>query len=188
MDFHLRPALHTLKHTGSAISAPHEPHFALCDAAKVQLGQLIHPQGFASWLSPIRHFGVPSVHRVGKTGPLSLCSARLPVAYGGTFTFSAWVLIPKEFRGQRIVAKLSGCEPVSKWNAQVRASGRWQRIWVSGNLPMDANSISCHLIAEGSASDTHVVLSQLVFGAACRTFGLWLQRLNALFASPDYYV
>jgi hypothetical protein len=92
-------------------------------------------------------------HRLGRTKATSVYRVRLPVASGGTFTFSAWILVPEGFRGQRIVASLPGCSLVSNWTADPKSSGRWQRLWVAATLPVDARSISCDLIAEGAVSD-----------------------------------
>lgn len=92
-------------------------------------------------------------HRLGTTKPTSVYRVHLPVAFGGTFTFSAWILIPEGFRGQRIVASLPGCSIVSYWSADPKVLGRWQRLWVAASLPIEARSISCDLIAEGVVSD-----------------------------------
>jgi hypothetical protein len=92
-------------------------------------------------------------HRLGTSAPTSVYRVQLPVAFGGTFTFSAWILIPESFRGQRIVASLPGCSIVSNWTADPQSPGRWQRLWVTANLPVDARSISCDLIAEGAIND-----------------------------------
>jgi hypothetical protein len=92
-------------------------------------------------------------HRLGTTEPTSVYRVHLPVAFGGIFTFSDWILIPEGFRGQRIVAKIPGCSIVSRWRADPKSPGRWQRLWVTATLPVDARSISCDLIAEGAVSD-----------------------------------
>jgi hypothetical protein len=92
-------------------------------------------------------------HRLGTTGPTSVYRVHLPVPFGGTFTFSAWILIPEGFRGQWIVASLPGCSIVSNWTADLKSPGRWQRVWAAANLPVDARSISCDLIAEGAVND-----------------------------------
>jgi hypothetical protein len=92
-------------------------------------------------------------HRLGTTEPTSVYRVHLPVAFGGTFTFSAWIRIPEGFRGHRIVASLPGCSIVSNWTVDPQAPGRWQRLWVAATLPVDARSISCDLIAQGAVSD-----------------------------------
>jgi len=92
-------------------------------------------------------------HRLERTVPTSVYRVDLPVAFGGTFTFSAWILIPEGFRGQRIEASLPRCSMISNWTADPKSLGRWQRLWVTANLPVDARSISCDLIAEGAVRD-----------------------------------
>jgi hypothetical protein len=36
------------------------------------------------------------------------------------------------------------------WSADIKSCEQWQRIWVSANLPIDARSISCEIVAEGA--------------------------------------
>jgi hypothetical protein len=92
-------------------------------------------------------------HRLGKTESTSVCRAHLPVSPGGTFSFSAWILIPEGFRGRRIAVSLPGGSIVSNWIADPKSIGRWQRIWVAANIPADPHNISCNLIADGAVGD-----------------------------------
>jgi len=92
-------------------------------------------------------------HRLGNTEPTVTYRVHLPVALGGTFAFSAWILIPEGFRGRQIDALVPGGLIISKWSADLKSRGRWQRLWVVANLPASAVSISCDLMAEGDVSD-----------------------------------
>lgn len=92
-------------------------------------------------------------HRLGRSEPTVVYRVKLPVAFGGTFTFSVWILIPEGFHGQRIVARLPGYSIVSHWRADPKVLGRWQRLWMTAKLPNDARRISCDLIAEGAVND-----------------------------------
>jgi hypothetical protein len=92
-------------------------------------------------------------HRLGTTEPTTVYRVRLPVVVSGTFTFSVWILVRRGFRGRRIAASLPGCAMVSNWTADLKSIGRWQRLWVTASLPVDAGSISCNLIADGSVDD-----------------------------------
>ena len=92
-------------------------------------------------------------HRLGKTGSTSVYRVHLPVSPGGIFSFSAWILIPEGFRGRRIAVSLPGGSIVSNWIADPKSIGRWQRIWVAANIPVDPRNISCNLIADGTVDD-----------------------------------
>jgi hypothetical protein len=92
-------------------------------------------------------------HKLGRAESTSVYRVNLPVAVGGTFTFSVWAFLPEGFRGQRVAASLPGCSAISNWTADAKSPGRWQRLWVTATLPADARSISCELIAEGAVGD-----------------------------------
>jgi hypothetical protein len=89
-------------------------------------------------------------HRLGGAQVTSVYRAQLPIACGGGFVFSAWIRIPHEFRGRQIAALLSGYTSVAMWTADLQSRARWQRIWVTANLPVEARCISCAIIAEGA--------------------------------------
>jgi len=92
-------------------------------------------------------------HRLGKTELSSICRLIVPVESGGTFSFSAWIRIPEGFHGRRIIATLSGCSRASRWNADANSTANWQWLWISADLPADARSISCELMADGDVGD-----------------------------------
>jgi hypothetical protein len=97
--------------------------------------------------------GVVLEHKVESAEATSLCRLHLPITSGGSFVFSAWIRIPQGFRGRQIAALLSGFSSVAMWTADLKSRGRWQRIWVTANLPTDARSISCDIIAESAVGD-----------------------------------
>jgi hypothetical protein len=97
--------------------------------------------------------GVVLEHRLGKTETISVYRAHLPITSGGNFVLSAWVLIPEGFRGRQIATLLPGFSSVAMWTADLKSRARWQRIWVTANLPTDARGISCEIIAEGALGD-----------------------------------
>jgi hypothetical protein len=136
------PPMAPLKNLISQAMAAQLCHWSAHPSAATRLLEEAAPTG-----------GAMIEHRLGRTKPTSVYRVHLPVSVGGTFTFSAWVLIPEGFRGQRVVASLPGCSMVSNWTADPKSPGRWQRLWVVANLPDDARSISCDLIAEGAVSD-----------------------------------
>ena len=92
-------------------------------------------------------------HRLGKAELSAVCRLDVPVATGGTFSFSAWIRVPEGYQGRRIIATLPGCLFVSSWNADTKATGSWQRLWIASKLPIDARSISCELMADGAVGD-----------------------------------
>lgn len=92
-------------------------------------------------------------HRLGKAELACVCRLTAPVATGGTFSFSVWILVPDGFHGRRIIASLPGCSRLADWNADARSTGNWQRLWISANLPEGARSVSCELMADGAAGD-----------------------------------
>jgi len=92
-------------------------------------------------------------HKLGTAKRTSVYSAHLPIASGGNFALSAWVQIPEGFRGRRITMLLSGFSSIAMWAADLKSRARWQRIWVTANLPLGANNITCALIAEGGVGE-----------------------------------
>ena len=97
--------------------------------------------------------GAVTEHRLGKTELSRVCRLVVPVADGGTFSFSIWIRVPDGFHGRRIIATLPGSALVAHWNADTRSTGNWQWIWVAAKLPADARSISCELMADGDVGD-----------------------------------
>jgi len=92
-------------------------------------------------------------HRLGKAEFTPVCRVVVPVESGGTFSFSAWVRIPESFHGRRIIATLPGCSRASRWNPDTNVTGNWQWLWISADLPADARSVSCELMADGDVGD-----------------------------------
>jgi hypothetical protein len=97
--------------------------------------------------------GVMFEHRLGKAETTSVYRALLPIASGGHFVFSAWIRIPEGFHGRQIGALLPGFSSVAMWTADLKSRARWQRLWVTANLPIDVRSICCEIIAEGAVGD-----------------------------------
>jgi hypothetical protein len=92
-------------------------------------------------------------HRLAKTEPTTVYGTHLPIGTGGHFAFSAWIRIPEGFRGSRISAVLRGYPGIMQWAADPKSNARWQRVWVTANLPVDARSIFCEITAEGAIGD-----------------------------------
>ena len=92
-------------------------------------------------------------HRLGAAEETSVYIAQLPIASGGSFAFSAWIRVPEEFRGRRISAVLNGYPSIAMWTADPKSYARWQRVWVTANLPLNARSISCEITAEGAVGE-----------------------------------
>jgi hypothetical protein len=90
-------------------------------------------------------------HRLEKAEATQAYATHFPISIGGNFAFSAWVRIPEGFRGSRISAVFPGYAGVAQWNADPKSYARWQRIWVTANLPLEARRISCAITAEGAA-------------------------------------
>jgi hypothetical protein len=97
--------------------------------------------------------GVMFEHRLETAEASSVYGALVPIASGGNFVFSVWVRIPEGFRGRQIGVVLPGFPSIATWNADLKSRKNWQRIWVTGNLPIDARAIACDIIAEGAAGD-----------------------------------
>jgi hypothetical protein len=102
---------------------------------------------------PVFHGERALEHRVGSAEAASVYRAYLPIASGGSFVLSAWVRIPRGFRGRQIALLFSGYSSIAMWTADLKSPARWQRIWVTANLPVDAPDISCDMLAEGSIGD-----------------------------------
>jgi len=98
-------------------------------------------------------------HRLGMGGTAPVYRVELPIDFGGIFVLSVWIQIPEGFHGRQIGALLPGCSIISKWPADLKSRGQWQRVWVRGNVPIDAQSISCDLIAEGAEGDVFLSAS-----------------------------
>jgi hypothetical protein len=92
-------------------------------------------------------------HRLGNTEPTLIYGTHLPIGTGGNFAFSVWIRIPEGFRGHRISAVLRGYPGIMQWTADPKSYARWQRVWVTANLPADARSIFCEITAEGASGD-----------------------------------
>src|ERR1700722_6807811 len=97
--------------------------------------------------------GIMLEHRLGSAGPATVYGAHLPIASGGPFAFSVWVRIPQGFRGLHIEALLPGFASVAMWTADLKYRERWKRLWVTANLPEDARSITCEIVAQGVVGD-----------------------------------
>jgi hypothetical protein len=107
-------------------------------------------------------------HRLQTTAITSACRARLPIATGGDFVFSAWIRIPEEFRGRQIGAQLVGFSSNALWSADLKSRGNWQRVWVTATLPPDARYIACELIAEGAIGYGFQPLAGIWSAEPCR--------------------
>lgn len=92
-------------------------------------------------------------HRLGKAEATQVYGTHFPIGIGGNFAFSAWVRVPEEFRGTRISAVFPGFAGVAQWSADPKSHARWQRVWVTANLPLEARIISCAITAEGAIGD-----------------------------------
>jgi hypothetical protein len=92
-------------------------------------------------------------HRIGTAETAAVYGVMLPIASGGNYAFSTWVRIPEGFRGRDISAVLGGYASIAQWTADPKSSGRWQRIWVSANLPLEAGVISCLITSQGATGD-----------------------------------
>jgi len=97
--------------------------------------------------------GLMFEHRLETAEATTVYGALVPIASGGDFVFSVWVRIPEEFRGRQIAALLPGFSSVAMWTADLKSRKNWQRVWVTANLPIDARSIACDIIAEGAVGD-----------------------------------
>ena len=92
-------------------------------------------------------------HRIAKTGATPVCGVTLPIAAGGTYSFSVWVWIPEDFRGSDIYLLLAGFDTVAHWPADPKSHARWQRVWVTATLPGDARLIACWIMADAAEGD-----------------------------------
>jgi hypothetical protein len=92
-------------------------------------------------------------HRLETAEPTSVYGALVPIASGGDFVFSVWVRIPEGFRGRQIGVVLPGFPSLATWTADLKSHNNWQRVWVTGNLPIDARAIACDIIAEGAVGN-----------------------------------
>lgn len=97
--------------------------------------------------------GVILEHQLQTAETAAVYGASLPIASGGNFVFSAWVRIPEAFRGRQVAALIPRFASVAMWTADLKSHARWQRIWMTANLPIDARRISCELIAEGGVGE-----------------------------------
>jgi hypothetical protein len=97
--------------------------------------------------------GIMLEHGLGTAETTPVYGAHLPITQGGNFVFSAWIRIPEPFRGRQLAALLCGFSSISMWPADLKAREHWQRVWVSANIPIDARSISCAILAEGPIGD-----------------------------------
>jgi hypothetical protein len=102
---------------------------------------------------PALNGGVTLEHQLGNAEAPSVYQMRLPIVCGGNFVFSTWVRIPQGFRGRHIAAIFPGSSSIAMWTADLKSRDRWQRIWVTANLPVDARSISSAINAEGTVGD-----------------------------------
>ncbi len=94
--------------------------------------------------------GVRYQHRLGSAARTVVFRAQLPIARGGTLTFSTWVRIPEPSDLQTLGLLLDGFATVTMWPADLRSRGRWQRLWLTGEVPAAARTVACDLIATGS--------------------------------------
>ena len=108
---------------------------------------------------PAQSGGVLLEHRLQAAAQRSVCHVRLPIESGGSFVFSAWIRISDGFRGALVGAQIHGAPTIASWGADLKSRARWQRIWVTANLPVEAQAISCGIVADGAADD--------VFHSAC---------------------
>jgi hypothetical protein len=115
---------------------------------------------FADRLVPVRVLdesaptgGTVFEHKLGTSDPTLIYGVHVPIATGGKLAFSVWIRIPEGFRGQRISAVLRGQAAIMQWAADPKSYARWQRIWVTANVPADARSIFCDITAEGAIDD-----------------------------------
>jgi hypothetical protein len=97
--------------------------------------------------------GATLEHRLGTAETTSVYRAHLPISSGGHFALSAWVRIPERFSGQQVAMLLSGFSAVAMWTADLKSRARWQRIWVTANLPLDAKSITCDILAASGVGE-----------------------------------
>ncbi len=97
--------------------------------------------------------GVIYEHRLGCDEAEVVCHAQLPIRGGGNFVFSAWVTIPEAFHARKISLLLPGFATAATWSVDLKSRGRWQRLWISANLPSEARIIACELIAAGTAGE-----------------------------------
>lgn len=111
---------------------------------------LSHPQATTRLIDePALASGVMFEHKLATAEITAVYGVHLPITSGGNFVFSAWIRLPDGFRGRQIAALLPGFSSVAMWTADLKSPGRWQRIWVSASIPVDARSISCELLVEG---------------------------------------
>ena len=92
-------------------------------------------------------------HRLEVAEATSVYRALVPIASGGDFAFSTWIRIPEGFCGRQIGALVPGCSTIAMWTADLKSRARWQRIWVTAHLPIDARCIACDIIAEGAVGE-----------------------------------
>ncbi|HEY1964838.1 MAG TPA: hypothetical protein VGG59_07905, partial [Acidobacteriaceae bacterium] len=95
--------------------------------------------------------GVHYQHRLAREDATVVLRAQLPIARGGRFTFSTWVRIPESSEVRAISLLLEGFETVASWAADLKARGRWQRLWLTAEVTTSAHTVSCDLIAAGAA-------------------------------------
>jgi hypothetical protein len=108
---------------------------------------------------PAQTGGVLLEHRLQGASRRSVCHVRLPIESGGSFVFSAWIRISEGFGGVRVGAQIHGAPTIASWGADLKSRARWQRIWVTADLPVEAQAISCGIVADGAVDD--------VFHSAC---------------------
>ncbi len=90
-------------------------------------------------------------HRIGTDQPTCVYRAQLPIPAGGNYAFSAWLKLPEDFNARQVGLLLPGFSSAAMWMADPKTHTRWQRVWVVANLPDDARSIACDLVALGTA-------------------------------------
>jgi hypothetical protein len=99
---------------------------------------------------PAPRGGLVFEHRLETAEPTSVYGALVPIATGGDFVFSVWVRICEGFRGRQIGVVLPGFPSLAVWTADLKSHNNWQRVWVTGNLPIEARAIACDILAEGA--------------------------------------
>ncbi len=94
--------------------------------------------------------GVRYRHRLGREDATVVFRAQLPIACGGKLTFSTWVRITEGSELRAISLLLDGFATVATWAADLRSHGRWQRLWLTADVPASARTVACDLIAAGA--------------------------------------
>jgi hypothetical protein len=97
--------------------------------------------------------GLMIEHQIRVTEKTPVYRIRVPIAFGGRLVFSAWIRIPKGFRGRQVGASIAGFYSNGRWTANLKSHEQWQRVWVRASLPVDSRCVSCDLVAEGSVGD-----------------------------------